>query len=79
MKGNLVQFYLNKKENWATKNGFKFSTSKTTGMYFCNQIQLHPDSGLALYNSPIMIVKETKFLCLVCDSKHAVSASYQNA
>jgi hypothetical protein len=44
------------------ENGFKFSSSKTLGMHFCNKRGLHPDPELKLYNSPIKIVSETKFL-----------------
>ena len=51
------------------ENGLKFSSSKTVGMHFCNKRRLHPDPELELYNSPIKIVPETKFLGLVFDSK----------
>jgi hypothetical protein len=50
-------------------NGFKFSSSKTVGMHFCNKRGLLPDPELKLYNSPIKIVPETKFLGLIFDSK----------
>ena len=46
------------------ENGFKFSSSKTLGMHFCNKRELHPDPELKLYNSPIKIVSETKCLGL---------------
>jgi hypothetical protein len=39
------------------------------GMHFCNKRGLHPDPELKLYNSPIKIVSETKFLDLLFDSK----------
>jgi hypothetical protein len=51
------------------ENGFKFSSSKTVGMHFCNKRGLHPDPELKLYHSPIKIVPETKFLGLLFDSK----------
>jgi hypothetical protein len=38
-------------------------------MHFCNKRGLHPDPELKLYNSPIKIVPETKFLGLLFDSK----------
>ena len=63
-----LQLYLNKIEKWAMENGFKFSSSKTLGMHICNKRGLHPDPELKLYNSPIKIVSETKFLGLF-DSK----------
>jgi hypothetical protein len=51
------------------ENGFKFSCSKTLGMHFCNKRGLNPDPELKLYNSPINIVSETKFVGLLFDSK----------
>jgi hypothetical protein len=50
-------------------NGFKFSSSKTVGMHFCNKRGLLPDPELKSYNSPIKIVPETKCLGLIFDSK----------
>jgi hypothetical protein len=51
------------------ENGFKLSSSKTVGMHFCNKRELHPDPEFRLYNSPIKIVPEAKFLDLLFDSK----------
>jgi hypothetical protein len=51
------------------ENGFKLSISKTVGMHFCNKRELHPDPEFRLYNSPIKIVPEAKFLDLLFDSK----------
>ena len=64
-----LQLCLNKIEKWAMENGFKFSSSKTLGMHFCNKRGLHPDPELKLYNSPIKIVSETECLGLLFDSK----------
>jgi hypothetical protein len=64
-----LQLCLIKIEKWAMENGFKFSSSKTVGMHFCNKRGLLPDPELKLYNSPIKIVPETKFLGLIFDSK----------
>ena len=64
-----LQLCLNKIEKWAMENGFKFSSSKTLGMHFCNKRGLHPDPELKLYNFPIKIVSETKFLGLLFESK----------
>ena len=64
-----LQLCLNKIEKWAMENGFKFSSSKTRGMHFCNKRGLHPDPELKFYNSPIKIVSETKYLGLLFDSK----------
>ena len=63
-----LQLCLNKIEKWAMKNRFKFSSSKNLGMHVCYKSGLHPDH-LKLYNSPIKIVSETKFLGLLFDSK----------
>jgi hypothetical protein len=51
------------------ENGFIFFSSKTLGMDFCNKRGLHSDPELKLYNSPINIISETKFLGLLFDSK----------
>ena len=64
-----LQLCLKKIEKWAFENGFKFSTSKTVGMHFCNKRKMHPDPELSLYGNPIKIVKENKFLGLLFDSK----------
>ena len=64
-----LQICLNKIEKWAMENGFKFSSSNTLGMHFCNKRGLHPDPELKLYNSPINMVSETKFVGLPFDSK----------
>ena len=64
-----LQLCLNKIEQWATANGFRFSTSKTVGMHFCAKRKLHPDPDLSFCGQPLKIVKETKFLGLIFDSK----------
>jgi hypothetical protein len=64
-----LQLCLNKIEKWTMGNGFKFSSSKTVAKHFCNKRGLHPDSELKLYNSPIKIVPETKYVGLLFDSK----------
>ena len=64
-----LQLCLNKIEKWAAVNGFKFSTSKTVGMHFCNKRKLHLDPQLSFYGQPVKIVKETRFLGLIFDSK----------
>ena len=53
-----LQICLNKIEQWAMENG----------MHFFNKRGLNPDSELKLYNSPITIVSETKFVGLLFDS-----------
>ena len=64
-----LQQSLNKIENWATKNGFKFSKSKTQCVHFCQLRKQHDDPVLHLYGSPIPVVEESKFLGILFDRK----------
>ena len=64
-----LQQNLNKIENWATSNGFKFSKSKTQCVHFCQLGKQHDDPVLHLYGSPIPVVKESKFLGILFDRK----------
>ena len=61
------QQILNKIENWATSNGFKFSKSKTQCVHFCQCRKQHDDPVLHLYGSPIPVVEESKFLGISFD------------
>ena len=56
-----LQLCLNKIQDWADYNGFKFSKTKTTGVHFCQRCKHHNDPDL-LNGTPIKIVKEFKFL-----------------
>ena len=60
---------LNKIENWATSNGFKFSKSKTQCVHFCWLRKQRGDLVLHLYGSPIPVVEESKFLGILFDRK----------
>ena len=64
-----LQQNLNKIENWATSNGFKFSKSKTRCVHFCQLRKQHDDPVLHLYGSPIPVVEESKFLGILFDRK----------
>ena len=64
-----LQLHLNRIEDWADNNGFKFSQSKNVCVYFCRRRGLHPDPTLVLYKNPIPVKKETKFLGILLDSK----------
>ena len=64
-----LQGCLNKLQNWCDTNGFKFSSSKTVCMHFCQQRKIHADPVLTLDKSPIPLVDQTKFLGLVFDKK----------
>ena len=60
---------LNKIENLATSNGFKFSKSKTQCVHFCQLSNQHDDPVLHLYGSPIPVVEESIFLGISFDRK----------
>ena len=67
-----LQQNLNKIENWTTSNGFKFSKSKTPCVQFCQlrkQHEQHDDPVLHFYGSPIPVVEESKFLCIIFHRK----------
>ena len=61
--------YLNKVENSATENGFKFSKTKTQCVHLCQLRGVHPDPVLNICGSPIPVVEEAKFLGLLFDKK----------
>jgi len=60
---------INSIQTWADDDGFQFSKSKTVCMHFSNQNSTQVDPDLRLYNTPIPVVTETKFLGLVFDKK----------
>ena len=64
-----LQLCLNRLQNWADENGFKFSRTKTVSMHFCQLRKLHQDPTLFLNGSEIPVVKEYKFLGIVFDSR----------
>ena len=64
-----LQQNLNKIENWATSNGFKFSKSNTQCVHFCQLHKQHDDPVLHLYGSLIPVVEESKFLGILFDRK----------
>ena len=73
-----LQSCLNKIESWANENGFRFSKTKTVCMHFCNKRKLHPDPSLTIYNNPIPVVPEARFLGLFFDSKLNFKAHITN-
>ena len=52
-------------QDWATKNGFKFSKSKTVCMHFCQLRKAHDDPVLTLDGTLIPVVEETIFLGII--------------
>ena len=68
IEGQLQQ-NLNRIDNWATSNGFKFSKSKTQCVHFCQLRKQHDDPVLHLYGSHIPVVEESQFLGILFDRK----------
>ena len=64
-----LQQCLNKLQDWADTNGFKFSTSKTVCMHFCRLRKSHPEPQLYLNGTLIPVEEQVKFLGLMFDSK----------
>ena len=57
-----LQLCLNKLQQWATDNGFRFSKTKTLCMHICQKRGLQLDPQHFLDKSPIPVGEETKFL-----------------
>ena len=64
-----LQLQLNKLQEWADLNGFKFSPSKTVAVHFCNRKKCIRDPDLYLYGTRIPVKEETRFLGLIFDKK----------
>ena len=65
-----LQLCLQRIQNWADKNGFRFSKTKTTCVHFCSKRKLHDDPCLQLDGNQIkFVVKEATFLGVIFDSK----------
>ena len=77
-----LQLHLNRIEDWADNNGFKFSQSKTVCVHFCRRRGLHPDPYLVLYDNPIPVKTD---ICpsyqgpeeKVCQAFEFVESSFQ--
>ena len=72
-----LQQCLNRIEDWATRNGFKFSKSKTQCVHFCQQWKIHNDPALYIYGSQIPVVAESKFLGVIFDKKTLLHTPYK--
>jgi len=66
-----LQRSLNKLQEWADTNGFKFSSTKTVCLHFCRLCKLHPDPQLFLNGSHIPVIEEVKFLGITFDKKNS--------
>ena len=58
-------------QNWADENGFRFSKTKNACVHFCSKRKLHDDPCLQLGGNHIKVVhvKEATFLGVIFDSK----------
>ena len=59
-----MQLCVNSVQEWVSENGFKFSTST-----FTNSTFFSPDPNILLGKTPIIVVKEAKFLGLIFYTK----------
>ena len=64
-----LQQNLNNIQEWATRNGFKFSNQKLYVCIFCQLRKAHDDPVLILDGQPIPVVEKTKFLGVIFDKK----------
>ena len=64
-----LQQCINRIEDWALHNGFKFSEPKTQCVHFCQLRKVHNDPELYLYGSLIPVVDEFKFLGIIFDRR----------
>ena len=64
-----LQQSLNSLSSWADRNGFKFSTTKTVCLHFCQKRKHHLDPQLTLRGQPIPVVEQTKFLGMIFDKR----------
>ena len=64
-----LQLCLNKHQQWATDNGFRFSKIKTVCMHICQKRNLHLDPHRFQDKGPILVVEETKFRGVIFDRR----------
>ena len=62
-----MQLCVNGVQDWIFNNAFKFSTSKTVCMHFCNQRKYFAEPSILLDKTPIKVVTEAKFLGVIFD------------
>ena len=63
----LMQLSVNSLPDWISNNGFKFSTSKTVCMHFCNQCKHFAELSILLDKTAITVVAEARFLGVIFD------------
>ena len=60
-----MQLCVNRVQDWVSNNGFKFCTTKTVCMHFCNQRKKYAEPSIMLEKNPIKVVREPKLLGVV--------------
>ena len=60
-----LQQCINRIENWASHNGFKFSKSKAQCVHFCQLRKVHNDPELYLCGSLMKILNFLEFFLIV--------------
>ena len=63
----LMQLCVNSVQDWISNNGFKFSTSITVCMHFCDQRKHFAEPSILLDKISIKVVTEAKFLGVIFD------------
>ena len=63
----LMQLCVNSVQDWVSNKGFKFSTSKTVCMHFCNQRNHFAEPSILLDKTPIKVITEVKFIGVIFD------------
>ena len=63
----LMRLCVNSVHEWISNNGFKFSTSKTVCMHFCNQCKQFAEPSIMLMKNSMKVETEAKFLGVVFD------------
>ena len=64
-----LQMSLNKVNNWALENGFRFSKTKTQCVHFCRQRSCYREPDLTIGGVKIPTADEVKFLGIIFDRK----------
>ena len=72
-----MQLCVNSAQDLVSNNGFKFSTSETVCLHFCNQ-RKHFAEPSTLHKNPIKVVTEAKFLGVIFDRTLSYSSHVNN-
>ena len=64
-----LQHSLHRLERWYDENGFRFSSTKTVCVHFCQLRKQHLDPQLYLNGTQIPIIGEATYIGFIFDSK----------